>query len=134
MLGEKLTLYLRFPVGENVSRSVAIQRLGEKNLWDARYHVLTPKLQKIKSKHIDISDVALQLRFEGSVDHLPSSFTGRNLQQTRKLTEGSAALLEKKWSSSGGDKPKPDTPVMKDLKEKTRSVPIENFPHRILME
>ena len=67
----RLTLLLRFHVGANVDREVAQRRLGETDLWEAKYHLLTRGLESVRAQRVDINSVARRLRFIGETDRLP---------------------------------------------------------------
>lgn len=96
MLSKRLFLIGRLAVSRRVDRAEAERSLGRKNLWEARYYALTKNPEP--HQQIDITDVAVRLRFRGNRDRLPSNFTGQHLQSIRTLTGDSPALLQDYWS------------------------------------
>ena len=98
MSSERLVLGGRLAVARCVGRRAAERALGSEDLWDGRYYALadTPE----PWRQVDITDLALRLRFDGDVDRLPPKFTGKNLQSMRTLTSGAAGLLEVAWSKA----------------------------------
>jgi len=96
--GGKLFLFGRLIVDYIVDGEEAEAILGHSNLYEASFHVITDSPEP--SFPIDISEAALQLRFDGTVDRLPMGFSGRNLQSIRKLAIPSVQQMEETWAST----------------------------------
>ncbi len=94
---EKLFLCGHMVVADVVSRREAERRLGTDDLWEAKYHALATPGHRELIRRVDISSRALELRFQGGRDRLPSDFSASNLQTMRLLSPESTALLRKEW-------------------------------------
>jgi hypothetical protein len=104
--GKKLILFGKMTVDAIVSQRAAERRLkGRKDLWKADYHAVTKDGTAQAMGNIDLTERALELRFQGTKDRLPADFTGSNLQTMRLLTAPSADLLEEIWRNATGDIP-----------------------------
>lgn len=115
---KRLILFGKMTVDAIVSQRVAERRLkGRKDLWEADYHAVTKDGTAEPMENIDLTDRALELRFQGIKDQLPADFTGSNLQTMRLLTAPSADLLEKIWRDVTGE-----TPYLRDLAEQADGV------------
>lgn len=98
----RLYLLGRLVVGEFiVGQGNAEERLGETDLWVARYHVLSAEGTEEDFREVDITDIAEELRFHSEranrlhlVDHKVS---WQQLQTMRTLTPATVALLESVW-------------------------------------
>jgi len=94
---KKLILVNRLKVDHLCSQEEAEKKMDNTNLYEADFHIITESPDS--NLWIDISNVALDLRFDGVVDRLPMGFSGRNMQSMRKLAIPSIQLLEEKWQS-----------------------------------
>ena len=88
MLSGRLVLGGRLAVARCVGRRTAERALGSEDLWDARYYALTGTPEPWRQ--VDVTGLALRLRFDGDADRLPLKFTGKNLQSIRTLTSDAA--------------------------------------------
>jgi hypothetical protein len=71
--------------------------IGRQTLWESPTYALGVQDGARPKQNTDISDLALDLRFEGDPDRLPQMFSGQHLQSMRLLTAESAATLEDRW-------------------------------------
>ena len=92
-----LELFARIRVDHIVGQERA-EEILQQDLWYSDYHVLTDKPEK--TKRLDISKLALKLRFEGVNDRLPEDFSGRHFQSMRKLRATSIDLIENLWRNT----------------------------------
>lgn len=91
-----LVLVGRQRVDRVVGQEEAERFCRNNNLWKAKYHVITDEPEE--KAMLDISRYTDELEFDGGVEMLPDGFTGRNLQQMRRLTRDSVMLLESLWA------------------------------------
>jgi hypothetical protein len=96
------TLYLagRLEIDRRVKQDEAEQILNDTNLWKATHHVIAKRGTEEYLAAIDLTDVALALRFESDIDRLPRNYTAMSLRRMRKLTPSSAMLLKQLWSAT----------------------------------
>jgi len=80
-----------------VSQAEATRILRKDDLWEAKYHAITPYKDKVRCLSINITRLAGKLRFQGGKDRLPKKFKGQHLQRMRTLTDESAAILDEAW-------------------------------------
>jgi hypothetical protein len=92
----ELILFGHMLVGELMSQSRAEAVVG-KDIWEAKYHV-APKRSPELFREVSITSIALDLRFEGGVQRLPSEYSGRNLQTMRELSPESVEMLRSVWT------------------------------------
>ena len=98
-----LTVVGRVEVGECTNREAAMERLGTKDVWDAKYHVIAKPGTEELLREVNIANIAEDLRFESSHNRLNvinGGVNGRQLQAMRLLTSASAALVEAEWYGS----------------------------------
>ena len=93
----RLILVLRFPVGRVVGEDEARRLLGTSDFRQAKLHAISTRKQLIDLREVDITDVALSLRFKGAKDRLPIRYSGQHLQTLRRLKDGSSRLLQQAW-------------------------------------
>jgi hypothetical protein len=95
-----LILLGRIKVSELLERSAARARYDSENLWDANWYILAEKGTTMPVSEIDISGVAIRLRFRSNLDRLSVSPDGavkpQQLQTIRALTSDSSAILEER--------------------------------------
>ena len=95
------TLYLvgRLEVGQVVGQEAAVKILGQRDLWDATYHVIAAPNPATPKVLLDLTDVAPHLSFRGKVPQLPAHFTWQSFRAKRELTSDGAELMEGFWRS-----------------------------------
>ena len=90
-----LRLIGRLEVDKVVGQREAERILRTQDLWPARYHLIPKSGTISRATSIDISGIALELRFEGTVDRLKTGYKGQAFQSMRRLTPASAMLLRR---------------------------------------
>ena len=94
----RLILAFRFPVGNVVVGEDEARRLLQRSdLWEADFHAISKRKQRIDPREVDITDVALSLRFEGVKSRLPVGYSAQHLQTLRRLKDGSSRVLQQAW-------------------------------------
>lgn len=97
--GELLTIgYV--DVRERITREEARGRVSYEP-FDATWHVLVPQEEAIEARRVSLRDIANALRFESrgntSLDLSRGHVDAKQLQRIRRLTPGTAALVEDVW-------------------------------------
>jgi hypothetical protein len=92
----ELILFGHMLVNELMSQSRAEAVVG-KDIWEAKYHIV-PKGSPEPFREVSITPIALDLRFLGGVQQLPTEYSGRNLQTMRELSPESVEMLGRVWT------------------------------------
>lgn len=83
-------------VSEITDTREAESRLGRYDLYEAGYHIFPAEGSATEMKWIDVTTELPTLRFSGTKnDRLPPGWGAGNLQTMRKLTAGSAGILQR---------------------------------------
>jgi 5-methylcytosine-specific restriction endonuclease McrA len=121
-------LYLLGPIVtlEVVSQREAERRLGIKDLWAACWHAIAKPTTIVKARLVKLSPIARRLRFIGRRTRLPQRFTDRSFQKFRRLTPGSASLIQRYWKTATGPR-FAVTPKAKDMKKPPKKVQFTTY-------
>lgn len=92
-----LRLIGRLEVDKVVGQREAERILRTQDLWPARYHLIAKTGRMTRASSLDISGIALELRFEGRVDRLKPDYKGQSFQTMRRLTPASAMVLRSEF-------------------------------------
>lgn len=92
---DDLLLMGRQRIDRMMNQTQADAHFDYSTIWRSKYHAITEEPEEIVN--LTISHVAPQLRFDGTVESLPSGFTGQHLQRMRKLKPSAITLLEHLW-------------------------------------
>ena len=93
----RLILALKFPVWKVVGEGEARRLLRRSDLWEADFHAISERKQRIVPREVDITDVALSLRFEGVKSQLPVGYSAQHLRTLRRLKDDSSRVLQQAW-------------------------------------
>ena len=87
---KRLYLRGRIKVDRIVPRDEAEQLLGRRDVFSSKYYALPRPGQAEGRRNVDITNMAVELRFEGGVDQLPMGFSAQHLRTMRQLSPPSA--------------------------------------------
>lgn len=98
----KLVLFGHLRVGRVLNNKDELAKALQRDpatLWSAKYYVISDPYPPEFCDFVDITEIALELRFSGSNDRLAERAWAQSLQTMRTLTPESASLLHERWQT-----------------------------------